>query len=224
MTTGRVLTGVVLSLCLMAGCTSPPAGTTPNDPGFQTQVQAILETAQADDSVAGNQLELLAQAKDAGELSQALARQGLQEFFTCLDGENISYQDSGASGQLDFSRFEYVIHSGENPAKADACYRSHFAYLDQLYQMQPAAVTERSEYTRSKTPLLRECLVEHGYPIATDATFEETMAWVFFADTGQWLNSEPPASPSDVGRVDCVGLLGLNSQDLVFSQRATGRG
>lgn len=209
---------IAAALCLV-GCSSPTSVQVEASPGFLAAAQSTLEQAQGDPATSQRQRDILARAVEEGELSQSLAREALQNFLVCLDDAGIAYDDRGPVGLLEFSRFDVLVHAGSDPAKADACSRQEYDYVDGLYQTQPAAVAERRAYTEEQIPRLIECLAQHGYDIGPDATFNETMGWVFYADTGEWIRDEPLSLTSSDVRVDCVEQLGLNPEEIMYVER-----
>lgn len=204
------------ALLAATGCSTDSALVDRSDPATTSEPSGgdflDMYLVRADDlGVSDGQRDVLERARDAGEVTPSLAREGLDAFFSCLDDHGVSHEFAGTDGTQEFPRFEYSVGEG---ASGDVCYQAEFALIDEAYQTQPRATAASEARLLEHRPELVSCIREAGGSIDDEATPVELKRELWFVFMGYY-SDDPDAviDPSFEG-VDCLGQVGLPVSDL----------
>lgn len=149
----------------------PPAGA---DPVFVTVWE---EADQAGASL--QQLDLLSELSEQGEVKYSDVQRALTATFECLEAAGFFYYEmpyESVSGLL-IPGYSFGKSGSDLPPEdtriADECIETHSFYVEKLYQIQPVAVeAEEQEFAGRRTEIV-ECLEAKGVEVDPGATRDE---------------------------------------------------
>lgn len=209
--------GVVLTVLSAAACASGADQNSTDVSSSESQAaflelidRQLSQAAQA--GASQDQIALLEQARPDGELSFALAKEAYTAFFSCLDDAGIRYEDLTNTAGREFPRVEYNAYASD-PTVLDTCFLLHADFVDTVYQVQPAVEAEVQSLVVERSQSIVACLLDAGYAIAEEPSYDELRSAAYFAYMGFYPEDADVEEPAGFVSVDCYGAAGLTSDD-----------
>jgi hypothetical protein len=204
----RGVAGVAV-LVLCGACTQGP-GSPNSSETFDLELVQVIESATAG-GASDHQIAILTQAREAGALSTEAVREARGNAIDCMSGLGLTAYPAeltldnglelpGYTVQLGaVSASESELNSAEEVV--DACDLKEFSWVNDFYQLQPAAREMTDAMLQRKAPELRACMEREGVMggLGDDATPRE------LAEQAAYARFEIP------GTADCLGEAGVGS-------------
>ena len=177
---GAAMAGAVGALgtsYLLAACVQVEEA----QPRPTTAVEVIdewLTMAREEGRASSRQLEILASARQGGEVTRAALDEATADFLACLEDAGVEYilaEEESPPGSGVYLPGVMIPAPDPNSTRevdiSDACQWKHQMYVFQAYGNRPEAVeAEDLMWTGQE---MRECLASRGYPSDPDATADE---------------------------------------------------
>lgn len=213
----RYLVMIVVALLVwapLAGCSSRAPSMAPAS--SEGEFAPLIDHAIARAHEAGadqTQIGFLEQARADGVLSPQTAQAAAQLFAECAESFGIRVELVPFETSTSYPRIDYRVYA-DDPTVADGCYEAFYAYVDQVYQVQPAAVQAQREAVLAKSAQLETCVHEHGLTLPHHPTYDELRLALLTLLYG-FDPSDPHADPAAAKpSVDCLSPAGLDPNDL----------
>lgn len=211
---GLFVAVAIVAVVWLAACADPPAGQPDAQASEAFMLLAESALASAEETGASNeQVEILHNAMEAGEMSHALARQALDAFVACLADSHIGFDDVSAENDREYPRIEYRVYADDTTAM-DLCYDVHYGLVDSVYQLQPQAVEETESLMVDAAPAITLCLEGAGFVVPSDPNYDELRAAAYFAWNGVYPGESFELADPGFVAVDCLAPAGLDVRDL----------
>jgi hypothetical protein len=124
------------------------------------------------------QLELLENAREAGEITRADVDEATADYLACLDDAGVEYilaEEESPPGSGVYLPGVMIPAPDPNSNQeidiSDACQWKHQMYVFQAYGNRPEAIEAGDRMWTGQE--MRECLTSRGYPSDPDATADE---------------------------------------------------
>jgi hypothetical protein len=196
---------------VIAGCAS--VATSPTAAVFEGSFEYWIQTAirsATSGHASDEQIAILNEAANSGELSPALEEQATQNFFGCLDLNGIEYAAQTPVETNGVTEFPFVVY-GTDTSIAESCREAELTYVELAYHMQPTAYAAREAEQARNKPILIACLREHGTTIDDDATVsdvQDALNILFYGADPAETNGE---IVDGYVPVDCLQLTGIQT-------------
>ncbi len=221
---------LTVALIVLAGCSR---GLPPDDASMSSWMYGVdLQISGAEAAgAAPEQLKVLHQIRDTGEITWAEVDSAMQETFRCFEAAGIEYQVDNAVGYNGLKEPGYSFSAGTaDPATfmevGDRCIAQHSKFIEAAYTLRPEAVEADNRYLETLKPALIACLEDNGVAVDKEATFDELarLAYQLYGPVASgafqktdasgngntWTFIGVPASPPDASPVphgpDCLGV------------------
>jgi hypothetical protein len=168
---------VVGASCLLAGCLQVEEA----QPRPTTAVEVIdewLTFAREEGKASARQLEILENAREAGEVTRADVDEATADFLACLEDAGVEYilqEEEFPTGSGEYMPGVMIPAPDPNSTRevdiSDACQWKHQVYVAAAYGNRPEAIEAADRMWTGEE--MRDCLASRGYPSDSDATADE---------------------------------------------------
>ena len=173
----RLTFAAVGASCLLAGCLQVEEA----QPRPTTAVEVIdewLAYAREEGKASARQLEILENARQAGEVTRADVDEATADYIACLEDAGVEYilqEEEFPPGSGEYMPGVMIPAPDPNSTRevdiSDACQWKHQVYVAAAYGNRPEAVEAEDRMWTGQE--MRECLASRGYPSDPDATADE---------------------------------------------------
>lgn len=168
---------------LMTGCLAHGDDRANRDTpiGFEQRIQEAILAAQ-EGGASEEQLILLEQASEVGEVNFDAARQAALSWVECVEeaGGTAEYHELTEPSGLVLPATRILADDEEALAKiepaAESCLYSESYWVNQVYQLQPSSQVIRDTHLATIAPSIRECLEVNGYSTDPRATPDDLLS------------------------------------------------
>lgn len=202
----RAVTLTVIIVFFVSACGGGSSAPTSvqGAPVWSDRVDEAITQARNGDASA-QQIAILTEAKESGDISLEAARNAEQATVDCMNeaGLDASYVETqGGDGELPQPGFRVRADAGgEVSPLGDACETQESLWVSHLYQVQPRAIEVRNSNVDKHMPQLLTCLAERGVAPDADASRDE----IYAAATNEAISANTSNTES------CLSVAGIGS-------------